>query len=169
MSVVKKGILISALGLLALLLYMLWTNNPCNYSHKKTNLDNKYQLLIANEGSHFKDSVVSVLTKHYSSKPVNIKIIPLSALSQIEPKEYHAIVILHSWYTWKPPPEVEGFVQKHHNCLENIVSFSTSFYGNLKMKELDGITGASKMSDASGYAQKLIEKINPLLNIDKQN
>lgn len=100
---------------------------------------------------------------------MTLKIIPLDALSQIEPIEYHAIVILHSWYTWKPPPEVEGFVHKHHNCLENIVSFSSSFYGNLKMKELDGITGASKMSDANGYAQKLIEKINPLLNIDKQN
>lgn len=169
MPIFKKLVIMIVLGILGLVLYALFFYNPCNYSHKKTNLDNNYQLLIANEGSHFKDSVVSVLTQHYSSKPLNIKIIPLSALSQIEPKEYHAIVILHSWYTWKPPPEVEGFVHKHHNCLENIVSFSTSFYGNLKMKELDGITGASKMNDANGYAQKLIEKINPLLNIDKQN
>ncbi|EMQ95205.1 hypothetical protein D778_02726 [Xanthomarina gelatinilytica] len=169
MPIFKKLVIMIVLGILGLVLYALFFYNPCNYSHKKPNPDNKYQLLIANEGSHFKDSVVSVLTQHYSSKPVNIKIIPLSALSQIEPKEYHAIVLLFSWYTWKPPPEVEGFVHKHHNCLENIVSFSTSFYGNLKMKELDGITGASKMSDANGYAQKLIEKINPLLNIDKQN
>lgn len=169
MPIFKKLVIMIVLGILGLVLYALFFYNPCNYSHKNPNPNNKYQLLIANEGSHFKDSVVSVLTQHYSSKPVNIKIIPLSALSQIEPKEYHAIVLLYSWYTWKPPPEVEGFVHKHHNCLENIVSFSTSFYGNLKMKELDGITGASKMSDANGYAQKLIEKINPLLNIDKQN
>lgn len=169
MPIFKKLVIMIVLGILGMVLYALFFYNPCNYSHKKPNPNNKYQLLIANEGSHFKDSVVSVLTQHYSSKPVNIKIIPLSALSQIEPKEYHAIVILHSWYTWKPPPEVEGFAHKHHNCLENIVSFSSSFYGNLKMKELDGITGASKMSDVSGYAQKLIEKINPLLNIDKQN
>jgi len=169
MPIFKKLVIMIVLGILGLVLYVLFFYNPCNYSHKNPNPNNKYQLLIANEGSHFKDSVVRVLTQHYSSKPVNIKIIPLSALSQIEPKAYHALVIIHSWYTWKPPSEVEEFILKHNNCLNNIIILGTSFHGSLKMEELDAITGASKMSDANGYAQKLIEKINPLLNIDKQN
>jgi len=164
MPIFKKLVIMIVLGILGLVLYALFFYNPCNYSHKKPNPNNKYQLLIANEGSHFKDSVVSVLTQHYSSKPVNIKIIPLSALSQIEPKAYHALVIIHSWYTWKPPPEVGEFVQKHHNCLENIVSLSTSFHGSLKMEELDGITSASKMSEVEMYASKIIDKLSPLLN-----
>lgn len=163
MHVVKKIVILIVLGLLGLLLYMLLFYNPCGYSHFKYKSPDNYNLVIANEGSHFKDSVVRVLIKHYSSKPVNIKTIPLSVLSQIDTKDYNAIVIIHSWYTWNPPPEVEKFIQSQQGCLNNILALTTSYHGSLKMEELDAITGASKINDAEMYASKIIDRLNLLL------
>ncbi|MCX7550892.1 hypothetical protein [Xanthomarina sp. F2636L] len=164
MSIFKKVMIIILLGLLGLVLYILLFYNPCNYSHFKFKSPDNYNLLIANEGSHFKDSVVRVLIQHYHSKPVSIKTIPLSFLPETDVKDQDAILIIHSWYTWKPPLEVEKFIHKHRDCLNNIVMLGTSHQGNLKMEELDAITGPSKMTDVKSYTSKIIDKLTPLLN-----
>lgn len=164
MPSVKKIVIIIVLGLLGLLLYMLLFYNPCGKSHFKFNSRDNYSLLIVNEGSHFKDSVARILIDHYRSKPMDIKTISLNSLSQINAKDYNAIVIIHSWYTWNPPPEVEKFIKKQQHCLNNIVVFTTSFQGSLKMDEVDAITGSSKIIDAEIYASKIIDRLNPFLN-----
>jgi hypothetical protein len=162
-SIKKIGIMI-VLGLLGLLIYMQLFYNPCGNRIFKFNSHNNYNLVIANEGSHFKDSVVRVLIQHYSNKPINIKTIPLSALSQIDTKDYNAIVIIHSWYTWNPPPEVEKFIQSQQGCLNNIVVLTTSYHGSLKMDEVDAITGSSKIMEVEMYASIIIDRLNLLLN-----
>ncbi|MCX7546888.1 hypothetical protein OS188_02865 [Xanthomarina sp. F1114] len=164
MSIFKKTVIITLLGLLSFVLYLSLFYNPCGYSLFSKKTPDKYNLLIANEGSHFKDSLVSLIIQHYNSKPVNIKVISLSSLSDAQPKNQDAILILHSWYTWKPPKEVEIFINNHYRCLNNILVFSTSYQGDLKIEELDAITGSSKMIDVKNYASKIIKKLSPLLN-----
>jgi len=125
------------------------------------NLDRR--LLIATQKSAFKDSVTQLLSKHYTSYPVFIKVIDISSLSKIEPGDYTAIAIIHTWENWEPPFEVKSFIDRTTAIREKIIVLTTSSAGSFKMKEVDAITGESKIEDAPQFAEKLIGWLDPIL------
>lgn len=125
------------------------------------NLDRK--LLIATQKSAFKDSVTQRLVEHYISDPVFIKVIDISSLSKIDPADYTAIAIIHTWENWEPPLEVKSFIERTTAALEKIIVLTTSGDGSFKMKEVDAITGESRIEDAPLFADKLIESLDPIL------
>jgi hypothetical protein len=168
MKVFKKIILIIVPGILLVMVYFQFLYDPCDRK-SATGFDTnglQYRLVIANEGSHFKDSIARILLRHYEAEKVQVNVISLSSLSDLKTTGYTALVILHSWYTWIPPPEVERFIKKNRGCLDKIAVLTTSTEGSLKMDEVDAITGASRIEEAAVYANKIIEKINPLLGLE---
>ncbi|MEX2350166.1 MAG: hypothetical protein WD554_04750 [Flavobacteriaceae bacterium] len=170
MKGIKKIVIIIVLSILVVLAYFQLVYNPCGYGSAKGFFNNssqhEYSLVIVNEGSHFKDSVTRILVNYYEPELVQVKVIPLTSLSKLKVKDFSAVVVLHSWHTWNPPPEVASFIKEQRACLNKIVVLTTSSEGTLKMDEVDAITGASRVEEATKYANKIIEKVNPLLGLE---
>jgi hypothetical protein len=167
MKIIKKILAFLALGVLVIFVGLQLLYNPCDSYRFNRNGHTPYDLVIANEGSYFKDSISRILVKHYEKKSFHVKVLPLKSLNNLKTKEFAAIVIIHSWHTWNPPPEVEQFIKKQAACMDKMVIMTTSSDGTHKMEGVDAITGASKIENATVYAYKIIEKIDPILGLDK--
>lgn len=101
------------------------------------NLDRR--LTIATQKSAFKNSVTQLLIKHYTSDPVFIKVIDISSLSKIDPADYNAIAIIHTWENWEPPLEVKSFIERTKVIREKTIVLTTSGEGTFKIKEVDAM------------------------------
>lgn len=112
MKIIKKILAFLALGVLLIFVGLQLLYNPCDTYRFKSKGHSTYGLVIANEGSYFKDSITRILVQHYEGKFVKVNVVPLKSLNNLKAKEFEAIVIIHSWHTWNPPPEVERFIKK---------------------------------------------------------
>ena len=107
-----------------------------------------------------------MLVHHYEGKSVKVKVLPLKSLNNLKANDFAAIVIIHSWHTWNPPPEVERFIKKQAAYMDKMVVVTTSSDGTHKMDEVDAITGASRMEEVTLFTTKIIKKLNPLLGLE---
>ncbi len=124
---------------------------------------NRQHILIATQGSDFKDSVVHELVREFKSKQMYIKVIDITGLSQINEDAWTALIILHTWEYSKPPEDVKIFVERAKNK-KKLVVLSTSGDGNYKIDGIDAITSASKLSNVSIKSAEIISRVNNLLS-----
>ncbi len=121
------------------------------------------KLLIGTQSSEFKDSVVAGIVDHYGSDAIFIKVIDVSALENVDPSDFDAVLIIHTWEIGKPPEPVQSFMDKNTDARNKIVALTTSGEGSEKMENVDAITGESIIEDAPLVAEKIIARLNPLL------
>lgn len=124
-----------------------------------------HKLLIATQGSKFKNLVTQGIIDYYKSDLLFIKVIDISALPGIDPKDYSAILLIHTWENWKPPIVVQTFLEKTTNQKNKIVVFTTSGDGSYKMENIDAITGESILGDAPVFVDKIVKKLNPIFDL----
>lgn len=129
-------------------------NSP-NYSKK---------LLIATQGSNFKDEVTKGVVNYYKKDSVYIKVIDVTALAGIDPARYNAILVIHTWENWKPPSDVEFFINRTRDIQNKIIVLTTSGKGSYKMEDVDAITGESKLKNTSTYISKITKRLESILN-----
>jgi hypothetical protein len=122
------------------------------------------RLLIATQGSAFKNTVVQGLVYHYKQDSIFMKIIDVADLEKTNPEDFRALVIIHTWENWKPPASVKSFLEKNEAFKNKIVVFTTSGEGNYRMENVDALTGESIIEEAPLVVDKIITKLNPLLN-----
>lgn len=120
-------------------------------------------LLIAAQGSEFKNSVVEGIVDHYKSNAIFIKVVDISALENMDVSGFDAILLIHTWEYRKPPEAVQLFMDKNPGLKSKMVVLSTSGEGSGKMEGVDAITGESIISDVSLYVEKVIIKLHQLL------
>jgi hypothetical protein len=166
MKALKQILIITILGFLLVFVLLQLSYNPCDSYRFQMKSKNNHALVIAHEESYFKDSITRILVHHYNTEKLPVKVIPLASLPKIKSKDFSAVVIIHSWYTRNPPREVAQFIKKQRGCLDKILVLTTSSDGTHKMDEVDAITGASKMEEATFYAYKIIEKLKPLVGLN---
>lgn len=158
------GILILIFGLI---IYGSWYKN--RYSMEKVNgfeindLSMNKHLLIATQGSEYKDRIVSEITRIYDDRSIYIKVIDISELDQVDNSQWKAILIMHTWEVWKPPTAISDYFSQLQNT-DNIVVLTTSGDGDYKMDGLDAITGASMMEEIPSRVELLKEKLDKLLD-----
>lgn len=164
----KRNLFIGILVVFILFLFFtVWYNYK--YSMDKTeafqvNSSNyNRKLIIATQGSGFKDAVTGAVVNHYKKDSIFIKIIDISALSEINPKDFSAILLIHTWEKWEPPIEVETFINNSTDYKSKIIVFTTSGRGSYKMEGVDAITGESKLENTPFFANQIIKRLNPLL------
>ena len=119
-------------------------------------------LLVATQGSTFKDSLVSGLVAHFRERDLFIKVIDVRELERIEPTQWDAICLIHTWENWKPPLVVDQFV-KRSKTKDRLVVLTTSGAGRYKMEEVDAITGASEMANVATWTQEMITGLEAVL------
>lgn len=124
------------------------------------------QLLIATQGSDFKDALTKGLVDYFKSDSIFIQVEDIQVLEVIDPEKYDALVIIHTWENWKPPVVVESFIERTKMYSSKIVVLTTSGEGSYKMDDVDAITGESILADTEIQVYKIIDRLGPLLQKD---
>lgn len=121
------------------------------------------RVLIASQVSTYKYALVYSIVKHLHKLPAYIKVVDVIELSKIKENDWNAIVIIHTWEYWKPPPEVETWLEQAKD-LNKVVVLTTSGNGQYKMKDINAITSASQMVNISSVVDEIMIRINYILN-----
>lgn len=120
-------------------------------------------VLIATQGSAFKDAVVQGVVDRLKTRPVYVKVIDVAQLPSVRESDWNAIVILHTWQMSKPPDTVRAFVDRS-DSRDKLVVLATSGEGTAHIAGLDTITAASKKADVSARVDEIVLRVEKLLS-----
>ena len=164
----KKKITLSIIMLgLLFLLFAVWykyhysMDTAKNFEVNTSKFEHK--LIIATQGSEFKNEITKSIIEFYKQDSIYIKVIDISSLSETDPQNWTALVIIHTWENWKPPIDVKDFIDRTQAFHNKIVVLTTSGQGSYKIKGIDAITGASKLENTASYTHLIIERLDRLL------
>ncbi|MCG8568784.1 MAG: hypothetical protein MJB14_01470 [Spirochaetes bacterium] len=119
------------------------------------------QILIATQGSEFKDNVLQIITSHQSMENKYIKIVDVSRLDTCKNQDWSKIIIISSIESSKIHEEAGEFINNYPDK-NKITLLATSGSGKWSGEVLpvDTITTASKKNLTEEFAQQLIARIN---------
>jgi hypothetical protein len=120
-------------------------------------------VLVATQGSPYKDAVAEPLIRHLHEKPAYVRVEDVSQLPQVDERDWDAIVLLHSWERWQPPPVVQQFVERLKDR-RKLVVLTTSGSGESRMACVDAVTSASAVSRAPADSEELLQRVDQVLN-----
>lgn len=121
------------------------------------------RVLIATQGSSFKDSVVAGVVEHLKTRQAYVRVIDISGLARENAAEWNAIVVLHTWEMGKPPAAAKAFIEGLADR-RSLVVLATSGAGNFKMEGVDTISTASRMEDVPARVTAIDAKIDAILD-----
>jgi hypothetical protein len=120
------------------------------------------RVLIATQGSEFKDAVVAAVVEHLKARAAHVRVIDVTALRDIESADWNAIVIIHTWEMRKPPGAVKDFVERTRDSGQLVV-LTTSGEGTFKMDGIDAISSASVDADVLPRAADIEARVDAIL------
>ena len=163
----KKIIIGIAVLLLAFLLFATWYKFHYSMdvaeSFEVNAPDLEHRVLIATQGSKFKDAVVTGLVDHLRQRQIHIKVIDVSGLPQVNEDEWNAVVLIHTWEYGKPQVDAKAYIERARD-LNKLVVLTTSGRGDFKMEEVHTITSASAMSDVPGIIARINTRLDSIFN-----
>lgn len=167
MKITKKILLGLIIFLGLFFLFTLWYDYTYkmdvveSYEINSANFPKK--VLIASQGSEFKNAVVAGVIDSHKTQSVYFKVIDVTLLENINVNDWNALIILHTWEIMKPPFVVQDFIEINQDKLQKIIVVSTSAEGTFKIEEVDAFTGASIIEEIPDFIEKVNTKLAPLL------
>ncbi len=155
--------------ILALLLSCFWVWYSYKYSMDtvipfEVNDPNlKTKILIASQGSRFKDSLVQRIIRHYKKDTIYVKVIDVYTVFTVPIDKWDAVVIVNTWEYKNPPRNIRKFIKEHPNQLDKLIILSTVGSSNLTLKEVDVISGESIIEKVPDYSKIIIDRINGII------
>ena len=131
-------------------------------SAKEINPNGQTHLLIATQGSAFKEKLTQIIIDHFNSSQTHIKVIDVSDLRYITEEEWDCIVLVHTWELSRPPSSVKHYIDSWKSPGKHVV-VTTSGAGNYQMDKVDAITCASEIDKTNEIATATIQKIDAIL------
>jgi len=121
------------------------------------------KILIASQGSKYKNIMVDTLIARLKTEDVYISVIDISNLSEIDQEDWDAEVIINTTEGWKVPEPVKEFLDRIEKP-DVVMLLITSGNGEWKPEDckVDILTSASKVADISEKANSIEEKVNSL-------
>ena len=119
-------------------------------------------LLIATQGSTYKDAIVKGIVDAYKAKPVYIKVIDVTDLPGVKVEDWDAFVILLTWQKGKPQKEAATFLKKYYQK-DKMFVMTTSAGGRGKVEGVDGLTGPSIMENVPERITIFTSKLSDVL------
>lgn len=119
-------------------------------------------VLIATQGSRFKDRLVAGLAAQVAARVAYVKVIDVAKLSGIREKDWHAIVIVHTWQYGRPPEVVSDFAARLA-APDEVIYVTTSGNGREKFPGVDAISSASMVDEVPALVMQIGAKIDALL------
>lgn len=168
MKALKIGILVVA-GLLVAGALAAWIYRDV-YSQKvaesfdinSPELDTR--VLIATQGSSFKNALVSRITEVLGKKSVYINVIDVSALPEINEDDWQALVLITACQSDEMPAEVNAYLA-NTRALDRLVLLVTSGSGKWRPEgvRLDSISSASTKAQVGPLATEILRRLETLL------
>jgi len=125
--------------------------------------DLKHKLVIATQGSTFKNEITKGIINYYEKDSVFVKVIDITSLADIDPAESSAIVLIHTWEHFQPPKDAETFINRTKDINGKIIVLTTSENGNFKMRGVDAITGESILENTNAYVNQITKRVDSIL------
>lgn len=167
MKIIKRIATGFGIFLLVFFLFLVWYKHTYSMdratSFTRGNPQAHGRVLIATQGSAFKDSLVNQIIAGIARDSVFVTVIDVSGLDSIREVEWKAIVLIHDWEMWKAPPVVTAFVSRLQDH-SRVVDVTTSGGGTEKLPGVDAISSASKLSEVKMLARTVSDKVSNLLN-----
>ena len=161
-----KLIVIIGLGVLLAGGYVLWNERAHAMRVAKPSAvgeqSQPQHMLIATQGSAYKDALVAGIVAALQSRPIYIRVIDVSALRDIQEKEWNAIIIVHTWEFGHAQADAKRFVDRVSNKRKLIV-VTTSGSGREKLPGVDAISAASVMDNTPARVTEIVERTNAIL------
>ena len=121
------------------------------------------RVLIATQGSDFKDAVVAGVVDRLKERSAYVKVIDISGLADVHENDWSAIVVMHTWEMHRPPPDAQAFVDRTRSSHKAVI-LSTSGAGDFKMEGVDAISSASTMADVPTRVAQIADKVDAMLD-----
>lgn len=121
------------------------------------------RVLIATQGSAFKDAIVSGIVEHLKRRSAQVSVVDVSALGGVRDADWDAIVVIHTWEMHQPPPAVRAFVDRAPDR-RKLVVLTTSGRGDFSLEGVDAISAASKMVDVPARVLEMSRRIDAVLD-----
>ena len=167
MNKFRKSSLVVLFIMALFLIFAIWYKHTYSMTEAEAfevSADNmQSKLLIATQGSDFKNSVTQGIVDYYKSDSVFIKVIDILGLDELKPEDFTVILILHTWEYEKPPDLVSSFLKKAESYNDKIVVVTTSGSGTSKMEGVDAITGESILEHVPVVIEKIFSRLDTLL------
>jgi hypothetical protein len=126
-----------------------------------SNLETK--VLIASQGSRFKDSLVKSILRHYQNDAVYFKVIDVYTMFTVNIDKWDALVIINSWEYGSPPRNVKKFIKNHPDQLDKLIILSTVGSSNIALESIDVISGESIIEKTSEYTNIVVERLHEII------
>ncbi len=123
----------------------------------------KTKVLIASQGSKFKDSLVQGVLRHYKKDTIYFKVIDVYTLFTVNVDKWDALIIINSWEYGSPPSNVKKFIKNHPDKLDKLIILSTVGSSNIALKDVDVVSGESIIEKAPYYTDVLVERLNKII------
>ncbi len=121
------------------------------------------KVLIASQGSKFKDSLVQGVLKHYQSDTIHFKVIDVYTLFTVNIEKWDALIIINSWEYGSPPSNVKKFIKNHPDRLDKLIILSTVGSSNIALEDVDVISGESIIEKTSQYTNILVKRLDKII------
>lgn len=123
------------------------------------------KVLIASQGSDFKNALVEGLITKLKQRQIYLKVLDVTALSELSKDDWDAMVLIHSVEMSKLQPDVKAFLDRAHD-LDKVILIITSGPGTWKTDDydVDIISSASKKEELSVLTKDILERLDMLLS-----
>lgn len=125
-------------------------------------LASRQRVLIATQGTVFKDELVAAIIAYLRAKGVSIREIDVSGLPRERAAEWSAVIVLHGWQFGRAPAEVREFVTQVPDKRRLIV-ITTSGNGHAVLPGVDAISAASVDRDVPSRLAEITPRLDVLL------
>jgi len=163
-----KALLIAALLLVALVAsagwYLAQHSMDAASGFEVNDPQATQRVLIATQGSTFKDAVVTGLVDSLRPRGIHVKVVDIAALPDVAENDWNAIVILHTWEMGRAPAAVTAFARNIRERRKLLV-LTTSGAGDMRLAGVDVISSASRMPDVPQRVQQLLESIDGVIRV----
>lgn len=119
-------------------------------------------VLIATQGSAFKDALVAGVLVALQSRPVYVRVIDVSGLRAVHENDWNAIIIAHTWEFGRAQADARAFVDRVPDKNKLIV-VTTSGGGREKLPGIDAISAASVMDDTPARVAEVTGRLDAVL------
>ena len=118
------------------------------------------KVLIASQGSEFKEALVKELVSYFKTTEVYVKIVDVTVLEDIEESGWDAVVLIHTTEMDRLQPDVKAYLDRVQDY-GRVILITTSGPGTWKTEEyyVDIITSASVKEELPELAEEVKHRL----------
>jgi hypothetical protein len=126
--------------------------------------DARHKVLIASQGSRFKNMLVSGLVGRFKASPTYIRVVDVTSLSEVSEADWNAVVLIHTTQGSQMQPDARKYLGQARD-LDKIILVTTSGSGKWRTKEfdIDTLTSASRKAKVGPLVNTITHRLEAIL------